>query len=34
VKCEYGWKRTEQWINFSWSDKEPVAKRDLSVKGA
>ena len=34
VKCDYVWKKTDQWINFPWSDKEPVAKRDWSVKDA
>jgi hypoxanthine phosphoribosyltransferase len=34
VKCEYVWKRTDQWINFPWSDKDPVAKRDWSVRDA
>jgi len=34
VKCDYVWKRTDLWINFPWSDKEPVAKRDWSVKDA
>ena len=34
VKCDYIWKRTDQWINFPWSDKDPVAKRDWSVKDA
>ena len=34
VKCDYIWKRTDMWINFPWSDKEPVAKRDWSVKDA
>ena len=34
VHCEYVWKRTDQWINFPWSDKDPVAKRDWSVKDA
>ena len=34
VKCDYVWKRTDQWINFPWSDKEPVAKRDWSVADA
>jgi hypoxanthine phosphoribosyltransferase len=24
VKCEYVWKRTDQWINFPWSTEEPV----------
>ncbi len=23
VKCEYVWKRTDQWINFPWSTTEP-----------
>ena len=34
VKCDYIWKRTDLWINFPWSDKEPVAKRDWAVKDA
>ncbi|MEY2581998.1 MAG: uncharacterized protein QOE09_1847 [Ilumatobacteraceae bacterium] len=34
VQCNYVWKRTDQWINFPWSDKEPVAKRVWSVKDA
>jgi hypoxanthine phosphoribosyltransferase len=34
VKCDYIWKRTDRWINFPWSDKEPVAKRDWSVADA
>jgi hypoxanthine phosphoribosyltransferase len=34
VKCDYVWKRTDQWINFPWSDKEPVATREWSVKDA
>jgi hypoxanthine phosphoribosyltransferase len=34
VKCDYVWKKTDLWINFPWSDKEPVAKRDWSVKDA
>jgi len=34
VKCDYIWKRTDMWINFPWSDKDPVAKRDWSVKDA
>ncbi len=24
VKCEYVWRRTDRWINFPWSDKDPV----------
>ena len=34
VQCDYVWKRTDLWINFPWSDKEPVAKRVWSVKDA
>ena len=34
VKCDYIWKRTDQWINFPWSDKDPVARREWSVKDA
>lgn len=34
VKCDYAWKRTDQWINFPWSDKDPVVKRDGIVKDA
>ncbi len=25
VQCEYVWKSTDQWIEFPWSDKPPVA---------
>jgi hypothetical protein len=28
------WKKTDLWINFPWSDKDPVAKRDWTVKDA
>jgi uncharacterized protein len=24
VKCDYVWKRTDQWINFPWSSLPPV----------
>ena len=34
VKCDYVWRRTDRWINFPWSDKPPVAKRDWSVADA
>ncbi|MFG2023618.1 phosphoribosyltransferase [Streptomyces sp. NPDC048825] len=27
VKCEYVWKRTDEWINFPWSVQDPVVKR-------
>ena len=34
VRCDYVWKHTDQWINFPWSDKEPVVKRAGVVKDA
>lgn len=34
VQCNYVWKRTDQWINFPWSDQPPVARRDWSVRDA
>ncbi len=34
VKCDYVWRRTDQWINFPWSDKPPVAQRPHSVADA
>ena len=34
VKCDYIWKRGCLWINFPWSDQDPVAKRDGAVKDA
>jgi hypoxanthine phosphoribosyltransferase len=24
IKCEYVWKRTDQWINFPWSTEAPI----------
>jgi len=24
VKCDYVWRRTNRWINFPWSEKDPV----------
>jgi hypoxanthine phosphoribosyltransferase len=30
VKCDYVWRRTDRWINFPWSDQEPVVRRDRS----
>ena len=24
IKCEYVWKRTDQWINFPWSTEPPI----------
>ncbi len=32
--CDYVWKRTDLWINFPWSDKEPVIKRAGAVRDA
>ena len=32
VKCDYVWKHTDLWINFPWSDKDPVAKRNWTVR--
>jgi hypoxanthine phosphoribosyltransferase len=34
VKCDYVWRHTDKWINFPWSDQEPVAKRKWSVRDA
>ncbi len=34
IKCNYVWKHTDNWINFPWSDKDPVAKRAWSVRDA
>ena len=30
VNCEYVWRRTDRWIDFPWSDKDPVVP-SLSV---
>ena len=27
VKCDYAWRYTDRWINFPWSDKDPVVSR-------
>ena len=32
VQCDYVWRRTDLWINFPWSDKDPVAKRPGTVR--
>lgn len=32
VQCDYVWKHTDQWINFPWSDKDPVVTRAGIVK--
>jgi hypoxanthine phosphoribosyltransferase len=34
VRCDYVWKRTDLWINFPWSDQDPVAKREWAVRDA
>ncbi len=36
VRCEYVWKATDLWINFPWSDQDPVvtAKSGKVVKDA
>ncbi|MEU1623837.1 phosphoribosyltransferase [Streptomyces sp. NPDC020096] len=34
VKCEYVWKRTDQWINFPWSVQPPVVRRAGQVLDA
>lgn len=31
VKCEYVWKKTDQWINFPWSVEKPVVRREGQV---
>ncbi len=34
VKCDYVWRRTDRWINFPWSDKNPVVRRGNAVLDA
>ena len=34
VKCDYAWKKTDLWINFPWSDKDPVVTKGKIVKDA
>ncbi|MFD3484468.1 phosphoribosyltransferase [Streptomyces sp. NPDC058665] len=34
VKCEYVWKRTDEWINFPWSVEAPVVRRGGQVLDA
>jgi hypoxanthine phosphoribosyltransferase len=34
VKCDYVWRHTDKWINFPWSDKEPVVVRAGTVRDA
>ena len=31
VECDYVWRRTDLWINFPWSDKPPVVRREDAV---
>jgi hypoxanthine phosphoribosyltransferase len=34
VESDYVWRRTDRWINFPWSDKEPVVPRVGAVRDA
>lgn len=34
VKCDYAWRRTDKWINFPWSDKPAVVRREGAVLDA
>lgn len=34
VRCDFVWKHTDLWINFPWSDKDPVIHRDNLVRDA
>ena len=34
VHCDYVWRRTDRWINFPWSDKDPVVRREGAVLDA
>ena len=34
VHCDYVWRRTDLWINFPWSDKDPVIAREGAVRDA
>ena len=34
VHCDYVWKRTDKWINFPWSDKDPVVKKSGAARDA
>ena len=34
VQADYAWKKTDLWINFPWSDKDPFIQRDGHVKDA
>jgi len=34
VQTDYAWRKTDLWINFPWSDKDPVANREGAVRDA
>ena len=34
VKCDYVWKRTDQWINFPWSSEPPLAQGQTTALDA
>lgn len=34
VKCEYVWKRTDDWINFPWSVRPPVVRGEGQILDA
>jgi hypoxanthine phosphoribosyltransferase len=34
IKCDYVWRRTDQWINFPWSTEPPVVQRAGQVLDA
>jgi hypoxanthine phosphoribosyltransferase len=34
VKCDYVWKFTDKWINFPWSVRPPVIRREGQVLDA
>ncbi|MBA2387037.1 MAG: phosphoribosyltransferase [Acidimicrobiia bacterium] len=34
VHCDYVWRRTDLWINFPWSDKDPVVQREGMIRDA
>ena len=34
IKCEYVWRRTDQWINFPWSSEPPIVAPTASNTGS
>ena len=34
VSCDYVWKRTDRWIEFPWSSRDPVVVREHAVRDA